>query len=482
MENLLETIPALDFIIVSTRTLSQEQVWQDHLSKALRDSCVVCVTECWPGGAGNGLGTLHAYQMAKKKIQEIHSIDLYERQLEGASVAIIHAAGEGKRLAPLSLSEQNNKSGIKLPAFTKAGGYSELMTLLEGVIKQVSSLGSLLKGRVGVFWSDQIFMPPRPHHLKAEHPIEIFSIPISFPSQTDWLSQNLSSYGILARHSTGSVKHLDKINFETLSELKSLGIISSEISISLGSFILSHQMIKDLLEEFSEELCHRKGKMDSDCHFWMPLTLDRDTYLRLMGQRLISLSAAQEHYSRMQRFVKKISVSYSTPLFGLLDMGKNCYWWDFGTVSSYIRNNLKIISNGEEARFLKHFFSIPSKRDPVSFETDENSIIINCHIGSGKVRNSILIGVTADSVDVSESLVLNSKIKSLHADESLIYQVISTNDLLCARGDVLTDVFLPNKEKSLCLHTSIDNDGKEDWNKVIPPNPLSYEEISLLFN
>ena len=75
---------------------------------------VLAVSEDWsPSGAGNGLGTLYAFQKACRVAQEKFGVDIGS-DLKGGkiSAALFHTAGKGTRLAPLPASENNNKPGV----------------------------------------------------------------------------------------------------------------------------------------------------------------------------------------------------------------------------------------------------------------------------------------------------------------------------------------------------------------------------------
>ena len=76
---------------------------------------VLAVSEDWssPSGAGNGLGTLYAYQKACKVAKDKYGVDLGAEMKAGkVSAALYHTAGKGTRLAPLPASENNNKPGV----------------------------------------------------------------------------------------------------------------------------------------------------------------------------------------------------------------------------------------------------------------------------------------------------------------------------------------------------------------------------------
>ena len=132
------TSPALfDVTIICTTDDFQAAYWMDRLSKGIcmnrrgdnntiidNDNAanatssypmVLAVSEDWssPSGAGNGLGTLYAYQKACRVAKDMHGVDLAAELKAGKiSAALYHTAGKGTRLAPLPASENNNKPGV----------------------------------------------------------------------------------------------------------------------------------------------------------------------------------------------------------------------------------------------------------------------------------------------------------------------------------------------------------------------------------
>ena len=54
---------------------------------------------------------------------------------------------------------------------------------------------------------------------------------------------------------------------------------------SLGSFSLSAALMDALLAEFDSELAAKTASLDSDPHFWMPLTLKKADYLEVMARK-----------------------------------------------------------------------------------------------------------------------------------------------------------------------------------------------------
>ena len=106
-----------DVTIICTTDDYQAAYWMDLLENGLlKGHKVLAVSEDWnsPGGAGNGLGTLYAWQKAcALAAKKYDGMDLAAELADSAiSAALYHTAGKGTRLAPLPASENNNKPGV----------------------------------------------------------------------------------------------------------------------------------------------------------------------------------------------------------------------------------------------------------------------------------------------------------------------------------------------------------------------------------
>ncbi len=116
------SLALFDVTIVCTTDDHQADYWMKRLTEGIcknNDSSsqfpmVLAVSEDWSkGGAGNGLGTLYAYQKACRLAKEKFDVDLDALLIEKKiSAALYHTAGKGTRLAPLPASENNNKPGV----------------------------------------------------------------------------------------------------------------------------------------------------------------------------------------------------------------------------------------------------------------------------------------------------------------------------------------------------------------------------------
>lgn len=113
-----------DVTVICTTDDHQASYWMDVLETGLlQGKKVLAVSEDWhsAGGAGNGLGTLYAWQKACQLAAEKYAgFDLQQELAAGSvSAALYHTAGKGTRMAPLPASENNNKPGVVRTTQTK---------------------------------------------------------------------------------------------------------------------------------------------------------------------------------------------------------------------------------------------------------------------------------------------------------------------------------------------------------------------------
>lgn len=345
----MNSLSGFSVIIVCCSNSFLSNYWQNRLeggrgSVIAQDTVVLTVFEDWPGGAGNGLGTLYAFQNAAKLAQEKHGMDLSEQLRSGKiSVGLYHTAGKGTRLAPLPGAENNNKPGVKLPGIISVGGKSMCITILESVIKQTGCYASSRLGRVSVFWGDQIFIPTVDVAYTCTDHVDILCTLGPMLSAEEWAAKGMDKYGLIAKMADGRGAQVEKVSHATAVDLLSgLGEIRA-VGASLGSFSVSAAMLAALLEEFAQELAAKAGKLDTDPHFWMPMTLERASYISLMATKKVAADEAGAHWDRIRAMLQKNSlVEFPTQadpaltgLFGACDVGQNIYWWDYGQLKYY---------------------------------------------------------------------------------------------------------------------------------------------------
>lgn len=463
----------MDVVIVSTTSAHQEAYWQ-HRLEATRGqivnegALVLAIHEDWPGGAGNGLGTLYALHEAARRAHA-QGVDLLKHLADGAAVGLYHTAGKGTRLAPLPASENNNKPAVKLPGLITVDGESRPITILESVIRQTSIYAPARRGRVSVFWGDQIFVPTADPFRKATHHADILCQLSAFPTREEWDARGLQNYGLIAVGDHGDAKQVEKISFERASDLVASGVLQVHggIGASLGSFSMSHALTDALLAEFALEVGQRSGKMDTDPHFWMPMTLGMESYQEVMAAKGTPADESQAHHARIQRMVATLPGTLRG--FGAVDVGSGSYWWDYGQLKGYHANNLRLLGDSAEAAAMRQFFAVA--------EPDQNGCVVqNCQIGKLEACNSLLIDVVSEAVTATDSVVFCLRAPAIRCDQAVVYQHLDDEGMTLASGTVLADSFIPPDER-VCMQTQLSRHGGNDWHEVVEGNPLSYDAL-----
>ena len=452
LQQILDRAHAFDIVLVSTPSEAQTPWWQSRLEAGRgqilsQHAEVLCMHEDWNGGAGNGLGTLYALQQADQRI------DLMAKLASGARVALYHTAGKGTRLAPLPGAEGHNKPGVRLPGLVHLHGTDTPITLLEAVLRQTSLYAAGREGRVSVFWGDQVFIPSVGPRVPGHH-ADILCRLRAFPDAATWQAEKLHNYGLIAVSETGDAAQVEKITHATATNLALQDRIpTAAIGTSLGSFSMSRELTEVLLHEFSPELEARTGKMDTDPHFWMPLTLDVATYVAQRARKGISAEEATAHHVRM----RAMAADLDGPLFGAVDVGTDAWWWDYGTLQNWHANVRRLLDDGTEPGGMRQFFGVQRTGDSV--------VVGGAPIGSWS--RSVLVDVDGQ-IDAHDSVAVATR-GPLKLDRALLYAV-RTEQALRAEDCVLAEGKGPR------MQTSLDRDGGADWEVCLPGNPMSYAE------
>lgn len=440
----------MSLIIISTKNHHQKAFWEQRLQQTFPDMEFAVVVEDWHGGAGNGLGTLYALQ----KASELLSQDLIELLRNGTAIALYHCAGEGQRLYPISASEHNNKAALKLPGVITCDKKEIPITLLEAILKQTEAYVSSNPGRLSVFWGDQLFFPTVKPQVKNHAAIELYVKPLKFPTRRDWDSHHLEKYGLVVFGMEGQGLLLEKSHYEELTHLVAQGSLNTAkgVNISLGSFSISPDLLEKLLHKFEHELSQCKGKMDTDPHFWMPLTLSLPLYLKLMTAKGDNPSHVEKHWNRMQDLK-------GDGLLGIIDLGEDCSWWDFGSIQIYLSNLLKMLESGEESKRIRKFLHMPE------------SGILNSHIKKSKIVNSIVVDTEADELNLQNSVVIGTHVGKLSCKNCLYYNVHDKSEIKETEGIVRSDV------SGKTYTAPLQSDPKKNWNVLLPGNAMSWQDL-----
>lgn len=458
-----------DFVIITTNSPSQAKYWQNVLDKtAIENIKYIVVHEDWPGGADNGLGSLYAFLQADKQAKENFGISLKQILDNNGGVSLFHCAGMGKRLYPLTASEYNNKSAIKIPSG------SETQSILQLVLDQTLTQTHVLKGRLSVFWGDQIFIPSVTLRKPDSH-AEVFTMVSRFPSKDEWIKKNLDQYGLLIINNK-KAKLVEKTTYSSL-----LNIVANdstqktvpEIGVSLGSFSISATMLEQLLETFEKELQSKNGKLNTDYHFWMPLTWNKSSYIAFMTAKGYDKQDVINIYDRMQEIKQYLQDESQSPVFGVQNVGEDALWWDFGNTKSYYNNMMATLYHDDKkGQKLAEILKISDYYHP-----DKNSIIINCEIDDLQVRNSILVNVKGEKITAHDSIIVNAIASDLAVSESLVYNISEDSPLALSNGEVRADIFFHDDPNQVVFYTTMRRNNKQDWNIKLPKNDYAFEEV-----
>lgn len=473
--------------IVCTSDEQQAAYWQQRLD-ALKGTVVptnssnLAVAEDWPGGAGNFLGTLYAWQKACAK-HALSGRDLAAELRAGASVALFHTAGKGTRLAPLPGAENNNKPGVKLP------GPGE-PSILESVIRQTGAYASSRPGRLSVYWGDQVFIPSVPAEHTPQHHADIMCALGPMPSAEDWAQKGLEKYGLIAARNGAVAAMLEKVSHAEATQQLTKFEGVDRVGTSMGSFSLSAQLLEAFEAAFATELTERKGKMDTDPHVWMAVTLDPDSYTGLMVRKgLFDESAARQHHQRISDMVEAFDSTSGglSGLFGAVNVGADLSWWDYGQLKLYLRNSLLLTEDSADSSLARAFFGVAESGrstclGDLGCSVDAASIVSSCVVRSGEVVGSMLANVRAKELRAERAVVVNVCAARIVAPPgSVLYNVVDSSEegIVLAENEVRVGIFTQDPERPYFEMRSDSGsiDGGQVFKDRVCGNSFSFQEV-----
>jgi hypothetical protein len=303
----------------------------------------------------------------------------------------------------------------------------------------------------------------------------------------EWKEKGLEKYGVIAVGNSGEAAQVEKVDHSTAVEmLKSLGNVE-KVGPSLGSFSMSAEMVGALTQEYKRELDQRVGKFDTDPHFWMPMTLSKVDYVKLMVGKGVASETATSHYERMDAFKLSFtgaSTNANMGLFGAVDVGSKACWWDYGQLKLYSRNNLKMLEDTEDASLLRSFMGATlrvmdsSCGDAV---VDKQSCMFSSKLSEGSVTGSILSGVNSKSIVADGAILVNVSASKIRAAKgSILYNIVDDSEegIVVDEGEVIVGVF-QSDGNCVNVKSSIGVDGGKAWKESIMGNPQSFEDIHL---
>jgi hypothetical protein len=303
------------------------------------------------------------------------------------------------------------------------------------------------------------------------------------PTAEEWHAQGLEKYGVIAvlKGDERDAAQVEKVSHATAVEmLQSLGDIG-QVGPSLGSFSVSAAMLQALCDEFAEELVGKTAKLDTDPHFWMPMTLSSKDYASLMKQKGIDGAVSVAHHERMTAMKNKFDFG-NMGLFGAVDVGSEACWWDYGQVKLYSKNNFCLLEDGHDAVLLRKFFGIKDRKSNSVLDgviVDEMSCVFGSIIKSGNISSSAIAAVESPHVEADGAIIVNCTATKIVAGKgAILYNLIDTSDegIVAAPGEVIVAV-LDESGDSMLLKSRMDIDGGTAWKQKLEMNEMSFEDV-----
>ena len=349
------------------------------------------------------------------------------------------------------------------------------------------------KGRLSVFWGDQVFLPSANSDVVPTHHIDILCSLLgdTAPTPEEWQEQGLEKYGVVAvlQLENGQIEaaQVEKVSHETATKmLAGLGGKVQQVGPSLGSFSVSAAILEALLTEFRSELAEKTGKLDTDPHFWMPLCgLSLEAYQQLMAQKGTASDVSAAHYERMTKMKDAFLDKHTDMgLFGAVDVGKDACWWDYGQLKLYSKNSLLLLEDDSDAsaKLLRQFLGLEQDHIVASTVpdgvTDDKSYVIASQLGSAsQLKSSLIAGTACPALQANGAIVVNCVAPSIQAEPgAILYNLISESAPIVAQaGEV--KVGLPDHNFTRVLQSRMDIDGGKAWKEQLDMNDASFEQV-----
>ena len=332
-----------------------------------------------------------------------------------------------------------------------------------------------------------MFIPSAEYQYLPTHHADIMCTLLgsTAPTAEEWKEKGLEKYGVIAvsKAEGRNAAQVEKVDHATAVQmLQVLGDIG-QVGPSLGSFSVTSHLLHALCHEFHSELQEKKGKFDTDPHFWMPLTLPSDDYVLLMSQKGVSEDISKGHHQRMTHFKQNFSLG-DLGLFGAVDVGVDACWWDYGLLKLYAANNKKLLNKeDDESKLLRRFFQVTENHMNSSLgedlALDEASCIFSSSIRKGSITNSVVAAVDSLNVQIEDAIVVNCTAKKIVAGKnSILYNLMSDSEegIYAAEGEIIVSV---TDESGVMMNLKSHHEicGGKNWKNLVSGNSMSFEQV-----
>lgn len=434
----------------------------------------------------------------------------YYRSDAGALMAFVF--GEGTRSTPFTETDGAQKPAIL--SFVREGdGDGRCLSMVELSLRHFSPVEAYLRrsgfrGMV-VKWGDELLMPARDlsgsDSLFADADVVRF---VSMRAMDETTAENRDWVGVGADgHVTTFIPRRPLSKMQALAER---GLIQRRNGvlyggINLGSIAVSVQLLDALLDEFSLEIndpsADRRQRPDLDPQFFTALciaciddpTERQDIFANSIKETpaMAELKASQPQLlPRLRGVVEHFKAQHDKkPKLVAMDFGE-AFWGDVGQHRELYAFYMSLNEEGLAGEVARALAGVPEERDAdnnyISSDCElgqdvvvENSVLIDCKIQAGEIRDCVLVGTRAGQLLADQAFDVCSVVWSLTLEaRSGSYRVYSTEPMAVQAGERLTTLFLGDSERvNMRVHEDMDlRDRETNYDVPVLGNGISFAE------
>jgi hypothetical protein len=275
--------------------------------------------------------------------------------------------------------------------------------------------------------------------------------------------------------------------------------------VNLGSIAVSAILLDALLDEFSLEVndpsADRKQRPDLDPQFFTALTIAciddpverQQAHMKSVKEvrAMAELKERQPHLlARLRGVIEHFRAKHGRkPKLVAMDFGEP-FWGDIGQHKDLYSFYMALNEDGLHGEISRALAGVSEERDAannyISSDCElgedlvvENSVLIDCKIQAGEIRDCVLVGTRAGHVSADQAFDVCSVAWSLTLEARAgSYRVVSSEPVLVQAGERLTTLFLPGSEPvAVRVHEDMDlRDTARNYDVAVLDNPISFAE------
>lgn len=482
-----------DLAVIVSGSPADSAFWRTATTNVQRDILredgglrIASVTEDHP--AGNFLGTLRAWEEAKKQTAT--------NPTQGVTLMSM-VFGQGKRMSPFTQALGGRKAAFPTPfrgsepgSWLRTGDIAILYSSLW--LHQLASTGF---SGVLVKWGDEAILPSTVWDASTSDFRDVDIVRFVWKTVPDATLAREKEWWVLNEETRLIERLIPRQPYDSLARvLERYQGNRYSTAVNLGSIAISYRFL-DLAREVLGPLASEIGPAadwDPFVNLLLLLADDEDPYadpptaagLQQAEKRCPGLTA------KMKEIRAKTQQAFGRPpRAGYLEFG-DALWIDLGLHTTLRRGLEALIEDSAYGRAVRAFFGVPEERD-----ANGNFIVGTCQIAPGvTIRNSLVLDSTIQNGTVQNGIVVGSRHGNLqmpHGGASLFSagrhftfapRAISFRSVADAleipEGGRHTTAFFTDQPFSLVTNESVVKYDASEYGAPILGNPISFEEAA----